>query len=107
MYDLTRAIQTAVALLEMKRKIFSEKSQTNRKIVNIIITILHYYSIDLIVFHDRISINFNRSLIVVCRFLVIKNIINYGIINLFTIDLIINISYTFTFHTYISYILES
>lgn len=93
MYDLTRAIQTAVALLEMKRKIFSEKSQTNRKIVNIIITILHYYSIDLIVFHDRISINFNRSLIVVCRFLVIKNIINYGIINLFTIDLIINISY--------------
>lgn len=93
MYDLTRAIQTAVALLEMKRKIFSEKSQTNRKIVNIIITILHYYSIDLIVFHDRISINFNRILIVVCRFLVIKNIINYGIINLFTIDLIINISY--------------
>lgn len=93
MYDLTRAIQTAVALLEMKRKIFSEKSQTNRKIVNIIITILHYYSIDLIVFHDRISINFNRSLIVVCRFLVIKNIINYGIINLFAIDLIINISY--------------
>lgn len=93
MYDLTRAIQTAVALLEMKRKIFSEKSQTNRKIVNIIITILHYYSIDLIVFHDRISINFNRSLIVVCRFLIIKNIINYGIINLFTIDLIINISY--------------
>lgn len=93
MYDLTRAIQTAVALLEMKRKIFSEKSQTNRKIVNIIITILHYYSIDLIVFHGRISINFNRSLIVVCRFLVIKNIINYGIINLFTIDLIINISY--------------
>lgn len=93
MYDLTRAIQTAVALLEMKRKIFSEKSQTNRKIVNIIITILHYYSIDLIVFHDHISINFNRILIVVCRFLVIKNIINYGIINLFTIDLIINISY--------------
>lgn len=93
MYDLTRAIQTAVALLEIKRKIFSEKSQTNRKIVNIIITILHYYSIDLIVFHDRISINFNRILIVVCRFLVIKNIINYGIINLFTIDLIINISY--------------